>query len=223
MFTRFPVERGLDPDRLQDRIAHHLGINRSQLICACGFNAHIIHLPRVLNVIGFSSFDALWSNRNFIFINDIYRALSIDNILSIYGTVGNRLNDYEMIPDLIASRLGSIEAQIEATINPIMLGSYKLDIRGIYENKLVDRELALARLDENYAVLRGLADEVGLLVRSGVLEVAEVFAHPGATVDEKARLVRDRLASVELVQSHLRGSVPDVERHVLERELANRA
>lgn len=220
VFTRFTVERRTDPDRIQDGIAHNLGINRGQLICACSFNPHIIHLPRVLNVIGFSSFDALWGHRNFIFINDVYRSLTIDNILSIYAVVGGHPEYFELIPDLIASRLNSIEAQIETTINPIMLGSYKLEIRGIYDNRLLNKEVAMARLDANYAVLRGLANEANLMVSTDLVTPAEVFSHPGVTVEEKARLIREGLVPREIVAAHLQGkSVPEVERHVLERAL----
>ena len=92
MFARFRAEPSGDPERQLANISQGLGLNTSQLICGFGFNVNAIHLPRALNALGFSSYDALWGQRNYTFINDVYRMLSIDNVISIYLKVGSDLD-----------------------------------------------------------------------------------------------------------------------------------
>lgn len=221
MFARFATNPTDDVDRRLEAIGHAVGLNPSQLVCAFGFSAHAVALPRVLSVLGFSSYDAMWSRRNYVFINDVYQRLSIDNVLDIYREVGRNPAQHDIVPDLILSRLNNIESQIEATINPVILGSYKLEIRGLYENRLASPELLDIRMSREYEVLRGLADEVALAVRAGALTATQVLHADGITPEEKRRMLFLGLVSRAEVEQRLRAAeAGDVERRILTDALA---
>ena len=159
---RFRVDTRRDPELRREEVAQNLGLNATQLVCGFGFNKHAGSLTDILFVLGFASYGELVARRNFLFINDIYKQLSINNILEIYTSVeeGDALVD--SLPDLIYSRLTRIEAEIEGTINPIMIGSYKLEIRAIYEHRLAPLEMAEMRLGSAYSGLRALTNEAAL-------------------------------------------------------------
>lgn len=220
MFARFGTELSADVDRRIDEIGHQLGLNASQLVCGFGFNRNAANLPRVLNVLGFSSFDAMWSHRNYVFINDAYHGLSIDNILDIYSEVSDDPEAHDLIPDLILSRLNNIEAQIEATINPVMLGSYKLEIRAVYENHLASPELVETRLSADYEVLRGIADEIPLMVRNGASDAWQILGRQGVSPEEKRRLYFLELVSADDLRKRLENpAVGELERKILSEAL----
>ncbi len=222
MFARFRAEPSGDPERQLANISQGLGLNTSQLICGFGFNVNAIHLPRALNALGFSSYDALWGQRNYTFINDVYRMLSIDNVISIYLEVGSDLDAHDFIPDLVLSRLNSIESQIEATINPVMLGSYKLEIRAVYENHVVAPDLVDTRLEPQYEVLRGIVDEVILIVESGTLTPDDVLSRPGVSADEKRKLLFRGLVDRDQISARLQApDISELERKLLSQALEN--
>ena len=163
----------------------------------------------------------MWSHRNYIFINDAYHGLSIDNILDIYSEVSEDPETHDLIPDLILSRLNNIEAQIEATINPVMLGSYKLEIRAVYENRLASRELVETRLSADYQVLRGIADEVPLMVRNGATDAEGVLERAGVSPEEKRRLYFLELVTAEDLRKRLQSpEAGELERRILNEALA---
>src|SRR3990172_6811071 len=188
IFQQFDANPTGSPDRIGDAIAQNLGLDRSQLLCGCGFNPNLLRVPQVLNVLGMATFNTLWSERNGVFVNDVYRMLLIDDILAIYAMLG-RGDGYDRLSDLIARRFETIEAQIEATINPITLGSYKLEVRSIYERNLVSRQFIESRLEGNYAVLRRLSNEISMMLATGLITPAEIMTKPGVTVEEKTRLI----------------------------------
>lgn len=224
LFERFAGLQEPDHDRRLERIGQRLGLNVPQLVCAAGFNPELERLPRVLQRLGFSSHEALVRERNYFFINDVYQQLSIDNIVDIYRQLARHPDPYDVVGDLIASRLGHIESQIEVTINPVMIGSYKLEIRALYENGMASDELVATRLRPDYEVLRGIADEIILLARSGTVSAAELLARAGVSPEEKRRLLFHDLVTPDEVARHLAGSdVPARERQVLSEALARRS
>lgn len=199
-----------------NEIAQSLGLERDQLVCALGFNPNLLRASYLVTAFGFSGFDALWRARDQVFIEDTYRVLSIDDILAIYAVLGRGDGD-PTYSDFIKRRLATIEDQIEATINPITLGSYKLEVRSIYERNLVSRDFIDWRLEGNYAVLRRLSNEITMMLATGLIKPAEVLAEPGVTVEEKTRLVQDRLVSAEMVSEYLENpSLQEPERQALE-------
>jgi hypothetical protein len=220
MFARYRTKAITDPDRQLESIAQSLGLNTSQAICGFGFNLAAIRLARIPNVLGFSSYDALWGQRNFLLINDVYRYLTIDNVIEIYRAVSRDPESHDFIPDLVLTRLNNIEAQIEETINPVMLGSYKLEIRAIYENKVASADLIKARLGVDYGVLRDLAEETILMVENEILSGKSLLANAGVSVDEKRVLLFRGLVSKEQVRDYLDGeAATDLDRKLLSEAL----
>ena len=215
-FAKFPIDRRGEVEPTLEATSRQLGLNTTELVCACGFNRHILNLPRVLNVLGFGSFDALWGHRNYLFITDVYHMLSINDVVAIYAAVGRFEPRDDLFPDLVGSRLSNIEAQIEATINPMVLGSYKLEMRAIYENGHGSRELVEMRLEASYAVLRSLSNEIDLILQAGVAEPAEILSHPGVTPEEKARMVQYGRVPVPVLKAHLQQpGLPEPEQRIL--------
>lgn len=209
-----------DADSRRETLAQRLGLSVAGLVCAVGFNPHAVEITGVAALLGFPGWDALIDERNFLFINDIYSALSIDSIIEIYRVMSAAPAPVRSeFGDVILSRLGHIESQIEATINPVMLSSYKLEIRGIYENHLAVPELVATRLRPEYGPLRGIADEIMALVHAGVVPAAQLLAHAGVSPEEKRRLLFHELVSVADVQARLRA--PDISER--EREILTEA
>ncbi|MGE0383755.1 MAG: hypothetical protein AB7Q97_03440 [Gammaproteobacteria bacterium] len=209
---RGPLEG--DPDRRLERFAQRLGLTAPQLVCAIGFGRASASQD-LLTALGFKSHDALAAERNYIFINDIYQQLSIELVLEIYPALRGAADPQDQVSDLIMSRITHIEGQIESTINPVMIGSYKLEIRALYENGLASGEFLATRLRPEYEVLRGITDEVVLIARSGAMTGASLLAEPGVTAEEKRRLFFHDLVSRAAIQDRLAAQIPARERKVL--------
>jgi len=210
-------------ERLLDEEARELGLERAQLICACGFNPNLLRVPALVRLLGYPNFDGLWKSRNQIFVADTYRSLSIDDILAIYTVLGRGDGD-TAFSELIKERLTQLEENIEATINPITLGSYKLEVRSIYERNLVSRRFLDWRLGGSYAVLRRQTGEVAMMLGTGLISPAEILAEPGVTVEEKARLVQDGLVPVATAREHLaEPSLSEGERRAMQQAIARAA
>jgi len=216
LLERFGVLAEQDQDQRLERLAQRLGVNVSQLVCGVGFNPAAEAVQRLPAWLGFASYDALVGERNYLFINDLYRQLSIDDVVEIYGQLRLVPDPDNALADLLASRLNHIESQIEATINPVMIGSYKLEIRALYENHLASAELLELRLRPESEVLRGIADEIMLIARSGTVPAARLLAHAGVSAEEKRRLLFHDLVSREAVAARLADpAIPARERELL--------
>jgi hypothetical protein len=149
--------------------------------------------------------------------------LSIDDILAIYTVLGRGDGD-TAFSDLIKQRLTQLEENIEATINPITLGSYKLEVRSIYERNLVSRAFIDWRLGGNYAVLRRQTGEVAMMLGTGLVSPAEILAESGVTIEEKSRLVQDGLVPVDTAREHLaEPTLSDGERRAMQQAIARAA
>jgi hypothetical protein len=211
-----------DRDSRLARFAQRLGLNSTQLVCAIGFHRAVAGMTDIAQLLGYHSVDALIDARNYLFVNDIYERLRVDQIVEIYQQFAAG-GDTAEIGDLILSRLSNIESQIETTINPVLIGGYKLEIRAIYENRLASGALLETRLRPEYEVLRSIADEVTALARSGLVAPAELLSRPGISVDEKRRLVFNELVSRADVAARLAApDVPEAERRALTEAVANR-
>ncbi len=190
-----------DGDSRRGQIAQLLGLNVAQLVCGVGFNAELARIPDLPKFMGFASREALITERNYVFIHDRYRALSATNVVEIYAAIGKTPDTAADWPDLVMSRLNNIEGQLEETINPVLIGGYKLEVRAVYENRLANPALVNARLDPNYAVLRDITNESMVMLEINAITAEAFLRHPGVTVDEKARglfqnlIPRDALAA----------------------------
>ncbi len=206
-----------DQNARRTRIAQALGLNAAQLVCGIGFNPMLETYTTAIHFLGFSSFEGLASERNYTLVHDRYSNLSVNDILEIYAVLGQDSVRRSMWSDLVSSRLITIEAQLEETINPILIGGYKLEIRGLYENNLASPAFIELRLDPNYAVLRDIANECVNMLTSHSISQDEFIRSTGLTAREKSRMVTQGLLDHETVERYLAES-DDTEEAVSLRE-----
>lgn len=192
-----------DQNARRARVAQALGLNASQLVCGFGFNTAIEDYETAVHFLGFPSLDVMASERNYILVHDRYSNLSVNDILEIYAVLGADSKRRSMWADLVSSRLVTIEAQLEETINPILIGGYKLEIRGVYDNKLASAAFVQLRLDPNYAVLRDIANECANMLESKSITPEAFIRSPGITVREKGRMIFLGLLDQDTVDNYL--------------------
>lgn len=193
-----------DTDARREQIAQQLGVKVPQLVCSLGFNAEVPQHDGIHRALGYSGFEPLAAARNYAFIHDIYQSLSINNILEIYGAL-SRLQEPGMDwSDLVLSRITSIESQLEETINPVLIGGYKLEIRAIYESRLASQAFVTGRLTPNHKVMRDLAGENAIMIERGAIEPMEFLTAPGIDADEKRRVVFQGLVPPAVADRYIR-------------------
>jgi hypothetical protein len=192
-----------DQNARRTRIGQALGLNAAQLVCGIGFNPALENYPTAVHFLGFSSFEALAGERNYTLVHDRYSNLSVNDILDIYTVLGSDEQRRTVWSDLASSRLMTIEAQLEETINPILIGGYKLEIRGVYENHLASPSFVHLPLDPNYAVLRDIANECVNMLTSKSISPAEFIRSRGLTPREKSRMVLQGLLDKQTVTDYL--------------------
>jgi hypothetical protein len=193
-----------DTDVRREQIAQQLGLRVPQLLCGIGFNSSVSRHDGLVRVLGYASFDALAAARNFAFIHDVYRALSINNILEIYSAL-NRLHETGTNwADLVLSRMTNLESQLEETINPILIGGYKLEIRAIYESNLASPEFIRGRLTPNHAVMRDIASENAIMLQHGAIDPQAFLECAGLSNDEKRRAMFQGLIPPAIAEHYIR-------------------
>lgn len=188
----------------RSHLAQLLSLNLGQLVCGVGFNRELARVPDLVRFLGYPNAEAFNADRNYLFIHDRYRSLSVNDIVEIYAALGSTPASAGTAADLVISRLSTLEAQLEETINPILIGGYKLEVRGIYENHLASPALVNARLSHEYTVLRDITNESMIMLESGAVSPREFLRHPGVTGDEKSRAVFQRLVAMEDLDLYLR-------------------
>lgn len=211
-----------DQNARRTRIAQSLGLNSAQLVCGFGFNRAIEGYNTAIHFLGFSSFEALASERNYVLIHDRYSNLSVNDILEIYRVLGGEVEQHARWSDLVSSRLVTIESQLEETINPILIGGYKLEVRGVYEHHLASPAFVQLRLNPNYAVLRDIANECANMLTSGSISPEAFIRSDGLTAREKARMVTEGLLERTVVETYLAQSPRDDDVAALTRALESR-
>ena len=193
-----------DNDARREQISQQLGVRVPQLLCSIGFNAAAPGQDSVCRALGFSDFRALAAERNYAFIHDVYRALTINNIIDIY-TILQRLDEPAMRwSDLVLTRMNNIESQLEETINPILIGGYKLEIRAIYENNLASAEFVHGRLTPNHAVMRDVANENAIMFERGAIDPLAFLQCEGVSADEKRRVMFRGLVPPAVADHYIR-------------------
>jgi hypothetical protein len=184
-------------------LAQMVGLNATQLICGIGFNLHLARVPDLVRFLGYPALEALQAERNYLFIHDRYRSLSVNDIVEIYVALGTTDKISVAAADLVISRLSTLEAQLEETINPILIGGYKLEVRGIYENHLAPPSLVNARLHAEYLVLREITNEAMIVLETGAISPSDFLRHLGVTAEEKNRAVFQRLIPLAEIDRYL--------------------
>ena len=185
------------------------------MLCGIGFNAAVPEHESVHRVMGYSGFEGLATAHNFAFIHDVYHSLSINNILEIYGAL-NRLNEAGTDwSDLILSRITNIKSQFEETIDPVLIGGYKLEIRAIYENRLASNRFINGRLTPNHAVMRDVANENAIMLERGATEPMEFLETSGLSTDEKRRVIFQGLIPAPIADRYIKKVESKEERRFL--------
>ncbi len=215
-----------DDDARREQVAQQLGLRVSQLLCSVGFNVAVPRQesPRqenIYRVLGYAGFQGLAAARNFAFIHDVYRDLSINNILEIYSVL-NRLDEPGAHwADVVLTRMTNLEAQLEETINPILIGGYKLEIRAIYEQHMASAEFIRGRLTPNHAVMRDIANENAIMLEQGAIEPMAFLQCAGLSNEEKRRAIFKGLIPPAIAERYIRLVEPDEEQRLYRDILAS--
>ena len=178
-------------------------LHPEQLLCAVGFNLNVRFLPELLPVIGFATYNELVQERNNIFTSDIYKRLSLDNVLKIYSVVKNDSETLQVMQYLLRTRLERVENRIEATVNSLVIDKYKAEIRAIYNDGIASIEFAEERLNKSDCGFRALVNEVSVIVESKMIPAGEIFFRDSILPEEKRKLVNKGLIPKELIQSRV--------------------
>lgn len=209
-----------DTDARREQLAQQLGVKVPQLVCAAGFNAAMANQPEICRVLGFTDHAGLVAQRNYVFIHDVYHALSINNIIEIYGALHRIDGGPRGWSDLVLTRIGNIESQLEETINPILIGGYKLEIRAIYENHLASPEFVHGRLTPNHAVMRDIANENAIMLERGAIDPRAFLECEGVSADEKRRVIFQGLVPPPVADHYIRQVSSEEERARLREALS---
>ena len=208
-----------DQDARREQIAQQFGLKVPQMLCAIGFNAAAAEESGILQVLGFAGFDALAATRNYAFIHDLYQALSINNVLEIYACLSRLHESGNDWSDLVVTRMTSLESQLEETINPVLIGGYKLEIRAIYENGLAASGFVMGRLTPNYAVMQDIANENSIMLERSAIEPAAFLNCAGLSADEKRRVIFQGLIPAPVADRYIRQVQSEEERALLRQAL----
>jgi len=186
-----------------DRIAKKLRLRTEQLICAVGFNPNLVDLTEIIHLLGYTNIDELVKKRNELFISDIYKKISLDNILTLYNVVKNHPDTLQVMQYLVEQRLRSIESKIEATVNSIIIEKYKAEIRAIYLDGIAGIDFAEMRLDKIDSGFRALLNEVTIITESRIIPAGDIFFRDTVLPQEKRKLLNKGLIPLELVHARL--------------------
>lgn len=201
-FYRFRAEGSRTPVPLEE-IAAGFKLRKEQLICAYGFNPVSRFLIEILPALGYATWNELIQERNNIFTTDIYKRLSVENVLKIYERVKSDPASLEVMQYLLRQRLEKIEGEIESTVNSMIIERYKTEMRTIYSAGIANIDFTEDRLDRHDSGFRALLNEVSMIVESKIIPVGEIFFRSTILPQEKQKLLNKGLIPKELVQSRV--------------------
>ena len=189
-------------NRLQ-AIAKRLGLRSEQLALAVGFNPHARFLTEVLPILGYATFEELVKERNEIFINDIYKRVTLDDVLAVYSLVKKDPGTQQVMQYLLKQRLDRIEQRIEETVNSLIIDKYKAEMRAIYSDGVATIEFADERLNRTDSGFRSLLNEVSVIVDSKLIPAGDIFFRDTILPEEKRKILAKGLIPAELVKTRL--------------------
>jgi len=202
MFYKFREDTTTSGNRLNE-VAKKFRMHPQQMICAVGFNPQVRFLTELLPILGYATYNELSQERNDTFISDIYKRLSLDNILKIYEVIVSDRDLLQTMQYLLKSRLEKIEQRIEETVNSLVIEKYRAEMRAIYNNGVATIEFAENRLDRQDSGFRALLNEVSIIVESKLIPAGEIFFRDTILPQEKQKLLGKGLIPKELVESRL--------------------
>lgn len=184
-------------------ISKRLGLRSEQLTLAVGFNPNARFLTEVMPILGYATFEELSKERNEIFISDIYKRVSLDDILAIYSVVKGDPIMLEVMQYLLKQRLEHIEQRIEETVNSLIIDKYKAEMRAIYSDGIATIEFANERLNRTDSGFRSLLNEVSVIIDSKLIPAGDIFFRDTILPEEKRRILAKGLIPNELVKARL--------------------
>ncbi|MCG8323908.1 MAG: hypothetical protein MI673_00195 [Thiotrichales bacterium] len=216
MFYRFRGEKTDETTPRVTLIAQTLKLRTAQLVCAVGFNPQAKNLVEITPILGYDNMDDLVAERNEHFIHDIYKKLSLENILSIYTAVKDDDELLQVMPYLLKNRLKTIESRIEATVNSMIIDKYKAEMRAMYSERIVSIDFAEERLDHVDSGFRALLNEVTIITESKLIPAGDIFFRNTILPEEKRKLLNRGLIPDELIEARLEDdSASAAEKHML--------
>lgn len=201
-FYKYKDELTSMGNRLPD-IARKVGLRPEQLVCAVGFNPAARFLTEVMPLLGYATFEELVKERNDIFAGDIYKRVSLDDILAIYSTVRTDPSTLQVMQYLLKQRLEHIEQRIEETVNSLIIDKYKAEMRAIYSDGIAGVEFADERLNRRDSGFRALLNEVSIIIDSKLIPAGDIFFRSTILPEEKRKILAKGLIPRELVQARL--------------------
>lgn len=201
-FFRYRDSRTSMGSRLGE-IARAEGLRNEQLICAVGFNRHARVLTEIMPILGYATFEELVKERNDIFTSDIYRRLTLDDVLAIYDAVREDPENLQVMQYLLKERLERVEQRIEETVNSMIIDRYKSEIRTVYNDAIADVDFAEDRLNRADSGFRALLNEVGIIVDAKLIPAGDIFFRNSILPEEKRRLLARGLIPRDLIESRL--------------------
>ncbi len=192
-----------DKELKRKTIAKIIKLKSEQLTCAIGFNPNLEQLTDLLPIIGYENIDEITKDRNDIFINDTYRKLTLENILSIYDTVKDKQQILQVMQYLLEGRLANIETKIEETVNSMIIEKYKAEMRAIYSDNIADIDFAEKRLSRTDSGFRALLNEVTIIAESKLLPAGDIFFRETILPEEKRKLLNKGMIPIDLIQTRL--------------------
>ena len=193
---------GSSGNRLNN-IATKLRLRPEQLLCAVGFNLSARYLTEIFPILGYATFDELCQERNDIFATDIYKRLTLENVLQIYGVVKDDMSTLDVMQYLLKRRLEKIEGRIESTVNSLIIEKYKAEMRAIYNDGIAKIDFAEERLNKSDSGFRALLNEVAIIIESKLIPAGDIFFRETILPEEKRKILSKGLIPIELIQSRL--------------------
>ena len=213
---KFNIDEEADLVSKTTWIAGQLGLRTAQFVCAVGFNPNVRNLPEIPPILDYENFDALAQARNEFFINDIYKRLTLDNILTIYDIVKDDPDNQQIMLYLLTNRLLTIEERIEETVNSMIIDKYKEEMRAIYSDGIANIEFAEERLNKADSGFRALLNEVTIITESRLIPAGDIFFRDTILPEEKRKLLDRGLIPRDLVETRLEeDAISDQEKRML--------
>ena len=192
-----------------ETVARAFAINDTQLLCLAGFHPQRHELASTSPIFAALANETFANKRNSRFIHDQYQDLSVNDVVAIYQAIGRAGAVTPAHRDVVFSRLEMLENQLEETINPVLIGSYRLEVRAIYEGGIADHRFARARLAPIYEQTRQVADEVRIMLETKVLSASDVLLDEQVGMEEKQKLVFNGLVPDDDLARYLAN--PDID------------
>ena len=200
-----------------NKVAAQLELNHTQLVCALGFNRHIRELSDIYSTLGFRSFKLLAYRCNELFSTDTYNQLAIDNVLDIYS---ERLEDEEILESLreiLPTRLGNIEKDLDKQEDAGTVFSYRMEVRSIYTAGVVGADFARSRIEKDISKFRLLSGEIEVVVELGFEPPSNLFFQDNLAPEEKVALIEAKHITPDMVKNRLQNrAISAEERDILE-------